>query len=49
MRDHIQDAVLEKLLPNQEVFALTDHTGALQNCMSLITKAKEVSKSESVF
>ena len=30
------------------VLALTDRNGALQNCMSLITKAKEVPKSGSI-
>jgi hypothetical protein len=30
--------VLEKLIPNQSVLALTARTWALQNCMSLIPK-----------
>jgi hypothetical protein len=34
--------VLEKLIPNQSVLALTARTWALQNCMSLIPKTKEV-------
>jgi hypothetical protein len=34
--------VLEKLIPNQSVLALTAHTLALQNCMSLIPKMKKV-------
>ena len=33
--------MLEKLIPNQSVLALTVHTWALQNCMSLIRKTKQ--------
>lgn len=32
--------VPEKLIPNQSVLALTAHTYALQNCMSLIPNRK---------
>jgi hypothetical protein len=32
-------------MPNQSALALTDRTDDLQNCMSLIPKAEEVSKS----
>jgi hypothetical protein len=37
--------VLGKLIPNQSVLALTARTWALQNCMSLIQKTKEVLES----
>jgi hypothetical protein len=35
------------LIPNQSVFVLTDRTRALQNCISLIPKTKEISESGS--
>jgi hypothetical protein len=34
-----------KLIPNQSVLALTDRTGALQNCMSLTPKRKHIPES----
>jgi hypothetical protein len=39
------DREIEKLIPNQSVLALMAHTWALQNCMSLIQKTKEVLES----
>jgi hypothetical protein len=38
----IPPSPIEKLIPNQWVLALTARTWALQNCMSLIPKTKEV-------
>jgi hypothetical protein len=34
-----------KLIPNPSVLALTDRTGALQNCMSLTPKRKHIPES----
>ena len=34
--------MVEKLIPNQSVLVLTARTWALQNCMSLIPKVKQV-------
>ena len=37
--------MIEKLIPNQSVLALTALTWAWQNCMSLIPKTKETPES----
>jgi hypothetical protein len=36
----IPSSPIEKVIRDQSVLALTDRTGALQNCMSLIPKAQ---------
>jgi hypothetical protein len=36
----IPSSPIEELTPNQSALALTDRTGAQQNCMSLIPKTK---------
>jgi hypothetical protein len=38
----IPPSPIEKLIPNQAVLALTARTCAMQNCMSLIPKTKEI-------
>jgi hypothetical protein len=41
----IPSSPIEELTPNQSALALTDRTGAQQNCMSLIPKTKGVPES----
>jgi hypothetical protein len=41
----VEVRVLEKLIPNQSILALTARTWALQNCMSLIPKTKHALQS----
>jgi hypothetical protein len=43
--DRFEDTLL---IPDQVFFALTDRTGALQNCMSLIPKAQRGPESGSM-